>query len=560
MGKDIDVQENTLQICKNAKTVVAIGHEREIYAWALPEGKLTARQTVTLPAATGSLIKMAVSPDGGRIACLAQYTTLRVANVDTGRTVKQLSSELDQSERCLAMTRDASHLALVEPRGKEHVLRVLDLQSELELFTINYESAPDCVALASNAQLVAAAMGTHIDIHEPRSGKKLTLPELPQGTLSSLAFDGSGRMLASFSSGDGLIRLWDTATGELLAAFQGSQQPAHLLALSPGGRWLATGDTQGHVRLWDLAEVRRQLKEAGLDWQGPPIPVAAPPAPGSAAAVLAEARSHHLAGHYEQALRAYEQALALDAKQPLALRDRAAAHMALHQYALAAADYEKARQLLPDLPFSEQQLTALVERGIGYAEAGQWDKAAADFTEAKKAGADKMLELREYAILLMASGDKALYAKACGRLLDRLGEKESPEVAYPILWTCVVGPGGVSEFARLTEMAEDAVDRHPKEWKYQNTLGAVLYRADRGSSAIDRLDRSVKMNAKEPEPRDMLFLAMAYQKLGHPEEARPWLEKAQQWFARKKTWNADTSWVQRLELLSLKREAENLVK
>ena len=40
------------------------------------------------------------------------------------------------------------------------------------------------------------------------------------------------------------------------------------LALSPDGRCLAVSVDARRLQVWDLAEVRRRLRELGLDWQG----------------------------------------------------------------------------------------------------------------------------------------------------------------------------------------------------------------------------------------------------------------------------------------------------
>src|SRR5262249_3076846 len=158
----------------------------------------------------------------------------------------------------------------------------------------------------------------------------------------------------SASPADRTVRLWNPATGEELAAFVYTG-PGVLtwVALSPTGRWLATGDSGAQVRLWDLAEARRQLRQAGLDWPAPPPPVAPPPPHGSATALLEAARRHHLGGRYAEALPPYDQALALDGTRALAYRDRGEARLQLKRYAEALADFERAQALAPQLPLRD---------------------------------------------------------------------------------------------------------------------------------------------------------------------------------------------------------------
>ena len=72
----------------------------------------------------------------------------------------------------------------------------------------------------------------------------------------SVAYSLDGRTLAS-GDGDGAVRLWDVADpahpralGQPLA----DANPIYSVAFSPGGRLLATADAYGNIRLWDVTD------------------------------------------------------------------------------------------------------------------------------------------------------------------------------------------------------------------------------------------------------------------------------------------------------------------
>jgi WD40 repeat protein len=75
-----------------------------------------------------------------------------------------------------------------------------------------------------------------------------------RGPIGTLAVTPDGRYLAT-GSDDGSVRLWDlsaddpAAVPKVLAAHDGG---VGALAMGPGGRWLASAGADGAVRLWDL--------------------------------------------------------------------------------------------------------------------------------------------------------------------------------------------------------------------------------------------------------------------------------------------------------------------
>jgi WD40 repeat protein len=122
------------------------------------------------------------------------------------------------------------------------------------------------VALSSGVRFLAVAQGSQIRlIHRGRPDAGTTL-ETPESAVDSVALDADGHWLASLAPREGVIRLWDVSRGANVATFHTNRASAGEVALSASGRWLASSDGRGRLRIWDLEEVRRVLREADLDW------------------------------------------------------------------------------------------------------------------------------------------------------------------------------------------------------------------------------------------------------------------------------------------------------
>jgi hypothetical protein len=85
-----------------------------------------------------------------------------------------------------------------------------------------------------------------------------------------VAFSPDGRYALS-GAGDGIVRLWEVATGREVRQFSGHNQPVDDVAFSPDGRQALTASNDGTVRLWDVQtgkEIRVLEAHAGEAYRG----------------------------------------------------------------------------------------------------------------------------------------------------------------------------------------------------------------------------------------------------------------------------------------------------
>ena len=229
------------------------------------------------------------------------------------------------------------------------------------------------------------------------------------------------------------------------------------------------------------------------------------------------------------------------------------------EWVAAAAEFTEAIRLEPKQP------APWVERGNARGELGRFADARADFADAAKVDPENPEPRYRIALACIAEGDDDGYRRACADLLARFGASEDPRVASPLAYTCAARPKAIDAPASLVRWGKRAVALFKGN---ERVLGAALYRAGRYEDAVLRLEEAVRLTT--PVAWDWLFLAMSHHRLGHIDEARNYLTKAQRWIVAaeanrneksatgvpRTTWH---SWNERAEVGALRREAEALL-
>ncbi|MEO5822788.1 MAG: hypothetical protein ABIT71_19965 [Vicinamibacteraceae bacterium] len=100
--------------------------------------------------------------------------------------------------------------------------------------------------------LLAQASPLVVAQSPPLPRAELVLQTGHTGSVNALALSQDGRFLVS-GSDDVTLKIWDTATGNVLRTLSGHDQAVLAVAISPDGKWIASGGADASVRVWNVA-------------------------------------------------------------------------------------------------------------------------------------------------------------------------------------------------------------------------------------------------------------------------------------------------------------------
>jgi len=120
------------------------------------------------------------------------------------------------------------------------------------------EAPPRQVGFSSNGRMLAATDASGLVNVRDTAGWHVLVRLQHAGGATSVAFAPDGKSL--FTAGyDGVIRVWDLASGKLIGELKGAVGPLWSLDVSPDGSRIAASGEDRVIRIWTLAQPAQPL-------------------------------------------------------------------------------------------------------------------------------------------------------------------------------------------------------------------------------------------------------------------------------------------------------------
>ena len=205
----------------NGRTFTSVDAGGETRLWDATTGKRRA----VLTESTDLVRKVTLSSDSMKLVTAGIDDTFRLWHLANADQEPILISDTEQSVSAMALSPDGRILATSKTPHHNSIS-----QTPIENFRLQ-------VWDTTTQEMLFSVPGDTAQIH-------------------TLAFLPDSRTF--ISSDDGQTLLWDVATGTSRPIIKENEGRTRTLALSPDGKYLATGDSDGNVQLWDITTEAQQ--------------------------------------------------------------------------------------------------------------------------------------------------------------------------------------------------------------------------------------------------------------------------------------------------------------
>jgi WD40 repeat protein len=257
-------QVTALAFTPDSKTLVSASDDRQLKIWNTETGKEI--RTIRDKSPTNSVPVLTVSPDGKQILVWVFSTVLETYDLATGAQVISWSGH-DRTLTALAFSADGELAAMGVEDGTVRIWQVAKRERQGSDFPAHQEKIIDLVFTPDKTKLITGDATGQVkiwDLAKAQKAKAANQQPEPERTLSAhkngvigVAMSADGKHFATGGK-DNVVRVWDTATGQEVRAWDFHIPPlpkgAFLKALvfTPDSKHVVTANANTTLYLLDL--------------------------------------------------------------------------------------------------------------------------------------------------------------------------------------------------------------------------------------------------------------------------------------------------------------------
>ncbi len=232
-------------------------------------------------------------------------------------------------------------------------------------------------------------------------------------------------------------------------------------------------------------------------------------------------------------------------------------------FLLSQGQYEKAEELMKDVPQIPQCAAIYDVIGEMHGRRGDWLRAVTNFSRAVAVDPTNHFGYNYLAALLVQTGNQEAYAKLRESILREFGRTSDPTVAERMAKACMILPPRTNDLQMLSSMADVAVAAGSTsgDWPYYEFVkGLAEYRQGRFGPAIEWLQKVVSAAGDPTRALEAYaVLAMAQYRQGEATAARGTLGSGRAFAEEQLQKYNGPNWHDRITAEALMREAGALI-
>jgi serine protease Do len=239
-----------LAVSPDGRHAITGSADKTVRLWDLEAGTLVR----TLEVNAGSVGGVAISADGRRALVSGETGKARLWDVVAGKEVGQVGAEKGNGPG-VAFSRDGRLVATCEPTGTA----IWNAETLAPVLRFTGKGLETAVTFSPDGRFVLTG-GTEVSptlrLFDLRTGRQATSYDGHTATVTAVTFSPDGRQILS-ASRDGTVRLWERESGVEIRKFAGHAGGVTGVAFSPDSSRAISCGVDGAVRLWEVTTGRQ---------------------------------------------------------------------------------------------------------------------------------------------------------------------------------------------------------------------------------------------------------------------------------------------------------------